>query len=64
MADYSPEVKKILRENCCRFDRAGKGDHEIWFSPITKRKFPVDHKILSRHTANAVLKQAGIPKAF
>jgi HicA toxin of bacterial toxin-antitoxin, len=64
MADYSPEVKKILRENGCRFDRAGKGDHEIWFSPITKRKFPVDHKILSRHTANAVLKQAGIPKAF
>jgi hypothetical protein len=64
MADYSPEVKKILRENGCRFDRAGKGDHEIWFSQITKRKFPVDHKILSRHTANAVLKQAGIPKAF
>jgi hypothetical protein len=64
MADYSPEVKKILRENGCRFDRAGKGDHEIWFSPITNRKFPVDHKILSRHTANAVLKQAGIPKAF
>ena len=64
MADYSPEVKKILRENDCHFDRTGKGDHEIWFSPITKRKFPVDHKILSRHTANAVLKQAGIPKAF
>jgi HicA toxin of bacterial toxin-antitoxin, len=64
MADYSSEVKKILRENGCRFDRAGKGDHEIWFSPITNRKFPVDHKILSRHTANAVLKQAGIPKAF
>jgi HicA toxin of bacterial toxin-antitoxin, len=64
MADYSPEVKRILRENGCRFDRAGKGDHEIWFSPLTKRKFPVDHKILSRHTANAVLKQAGIPKAF
>jgi hypothetical protein len=38
MADYSPEVKKILRENGCRFDRAGKGDHEISFSPITKRK--------------------------
>ena len=64
MADYSPEVKRILRENGCRFDRAGRGDHEIWFSPLTKRKFPVDHKILSRHTANAVLKQAGIPKTF
>ena len=64
MADYSPEVKRIRRENGCRFDRAGKGDHEIWFSPLTKRKFPVDHKILLRHTANAVLKQTGIPKTF
>ena len=24
MADYSPEVKKILRENGCHFDRAGR----------------------------------------
>jgi HicA toxin of bacterial toxin-antitoxin, len=64
MADYSPEVKKILRENGCRFDRAGKGDHEIWLSPITNRKFPVDHKILLATRVNALLKQAGIPKAF
>jgi len=39
-------------------------DHDLWFSPITKRKVTVDQKIKSRHTANAVLKQAGIPKAF
>jgi predicted RNA binding protein YcfA (HicA-like mRNA interferase family) len=64
MANYTPEVKRILRENGCYFDREGKGDHEIWYSPKTNRKFPVDSKILSRHTANAVLKQAGIPKAF
>jgi len=64
MADYSPEVKRILLDHGCYFYRQGKGDHEIWHSPITNRKFPVDHKILSRHTANAVLKQAGIPKAF
>jgi hypothetical protein len=41
-----------------------KGDHEIWYSPITQRRFPVDGKILSRHTANAVLRQAGIAKQF
>lgn len=64
MANYTPEVKRILRENGCDFDREGKGDHEIWYSPISKRKFPVDSKILSRHLANVVLKQAGIPKAF
>ncbi|MGH8601679.1 MAG: type II toxin-antitoxin system HicA family toxin [Gammaproteobacteria bacterium] len=64
MSDYSPEVKRILQENGCRFDRYGKGDHELWFSPISNRRFTVDSKIKSRHTANAVLKQAGLPKQF
>lgn len=64
MADYSRPLKQILREHECRFDRPGKGDHEIWFSPITKIKFAVDNNIKSRHTANAVLKQAGLPKHF
>ena len=64
MADYSQRLKQILREHECCFDRQGKGDHEIWFSPITKIKFVVDSNIKSRHTANAVLKQAGLPKYF
>jgi len=64
MADYAPSVKKILSENGCRFERHGKGDHEIWYSHITKIRFPVDSKILSRHTANGILKQAGLPKQF
>lgn len=64
MADYSPQVKRILRDNGCHFHREGKGDHEIWYSPISNRYFPVDSKILSRHMANVVLKQAGIPKSF
>lgn len=64
MASLTSDVKKILRDNNCRFDRQGKGDHEIWYSPITGRKFPIDNDIRSRHTANAILKQAGLPKAF
>jgi len=64
MADYSPAVKKILKENGCWFVRQGNGDHEIWKSPITRKNFPVDSKILSRHTANGIMKQAGLPKAF
>ena len=31
---------------------------------MTNVRFPVDSKIKSRHTANAVLKQAGMPKTF
>jgi hypothetical protein len=61
---FTPDLKRILRAAGCMFDRSGKGDHEIWYSPITQRKFVVDSNIKSRHTANAVLKQAGLPKHF
>ena len=64
MADYIPALKQLLQQGGCYFERQGKGDHEIWYSPITKLRFPVDSKIKSRHTANGVLKQAGLPKHF
>lgn len=64
MNDFAPAVKEILRENGCEFVRKGKGDHEMWKSPISGKSFPVDSKIRSRHMANAILKQAGLPKAF
>lgn len=64
MADFSPELKRLLHAAGCRFERQGKGDHEIWSSPTTGVRFPIDSKIKSRHTANAVLKQAGLPKKF
>ena len=60
MASYTRRLKEILRRHGCRFDRQGKGDHEIWFSPINGRRFPVDQNIRSRDLANVVLKQAGI----
>ena len=65
MADnHTPRVKALLLENGCGFVRQGKGDHEIWHSPIANRRFMVDHHIKSRHWANHTLKQAGLPKAF
>ncbi|MDA8149513.1 MAG: type II toxin-antitoxin system HicA family toxin [Nitrospiraceae bacterium] len=64
MPDFAPELIRILREHGCTFVRPGKGDHAIWFSPITNRHFPMDSRIKSRHTANGILKQAGISKKF
>jgi hypothetical protein len=64
MASYTADLKAVLKRHGCRFDRQGKGDHEIWYSPISNHYFPVDGNIKSRHTANAVLKQAGLPKTF
>jgi hypothetical protein len=63
MASYTDRVKEILLAHNCRYHRPGKGDHEIWYSPINNQKFPVDANIRSRHTANGVLKQAGIKDA-
>lgn len=61
---FTPQLKKQLLEAGCNFERHGKGDHEIWYSPVSDRRFVVDNAIKSRHTANAVLKQAGLPKSF
>ena len=64
MAEYERVVREKLRENGCQFIRHGKGDHDIWYSPVTKRYLTVDGKIRSRHTANAILKQSGISFRF
>jgi hypothetical protein len=62
MADYTNEVKSILKAHGCIFVRYGKGDHERWYSPIINGNFTVDGKIKNRHSANKQLKDAGIKK--
>jgi hypothetical protein len=64
MAGFTKDLKRILSDAGCYAVRPGKGDHEIWFSPHSQQNFPVDANIKSRHTANGVLKQAGLDKAF
>jgi predicted RNA binding protein YcfA (HicA-like mRNA interferase family) len=64
MGEYEKRVRDILSKNGCRFERRGKGDHDIWYSPITDRHVAVDGKIKSRHTANEILKQSGVNYRF
>ena len=64
MADYGLQVRKLLTAAGWELLRPGKGDHQIWWDPRTGRKVVVDHKIKSRHTANAIMKQAGLGKRF
>ncbi|MBR2832533.1 MAG: type II toxin-antitoxin system HicA family toxin [Oscillospiraceae bacterium] len=64
MAEYEKRVRDLLKSHGCRFVRHGKGDHDIWYSPITDRHVTVDSKIKSRFTANAILKQSGIDYRF
>jgi len=61
---FDRDLRVLLAEAGCHMLRQGKGSHEIWQSPITGRSFPVQVGVASRHTANAILKQAGLPKAF
>jgi predicted RNA binding protein YcfA (HicA-like mRNA interferase family) len=62
--EYGKAVRDLLEKHGCYFVRHGKGDHDIWHSPISKRNVTVDGKIYIRHAANGVLKEAGIKHRF
>ena len=64
MADYYRDVIAYLRAAGFEFKRQGRGYHEIWWNPRLKISVTVDRKLQSRNTANGILKQAGLPKAF
>jgi hypothetical protein len=57
--NYTPRVKAILREHGCTFVRQGKGDHEIWQSPINNRRFMVDNKIKSSPSGPIYVEEGG-----
>ena len=42
MAEYEKKVREILKQSGCYFERHGKGDHDIWYSPVTDRHVAVD----------------------
>jgi predicted RNA binding protein YcfA (HicA-like mRNA interferase family) len=65
VADNTKKVKKVLSNNGCYFVRhGGRGDHDIWHSPISKRNFVVDGAINNKPLANKIMKQAGINHKF
>jgi predicted RNA binding protein YcfA (HicA-like mRNA interferase family) len=59
-----PQLCRILKDAGCTFVRQAKGSHEIWFSPISHRNITIPKNTRVIHTANKVLKDAGLPKAF
>jgi predicted RNA binding protein YcfA (HicA-like mRNA interferase family) len=64
MAKLYRPLAELLRRAGCRLERQGKGSHEVWYSPITQRTFTVPANLDGRPLANAILKQAGLPRAF
>jgi len=61
--DFYPDIIKHLVQAGWTQVRGGKGSHEKWLSPTGSQTVLVA-RTKSRHTANEVLKQAGLPKAF
>jgi predicted RNA binding protein YcfA (HicA-like mRNA interferase family) len=64
MNKFTKATRKALSDAGWSLLRQGKGDHEIWHDPLTGKKVTVDANMTSRHTANEILKKAGLPKAF
>jgi hypothetical protein len=62
---FSSELLAILKEAGCNYHAPGhRGNHDIWFSPISGIYFPLGSKIQSHNTANAILRIAGLPEQF
>ena len=64
MTDLSRELLDRLRQAGYEFVRHGKGSHDIWRNPATGKAVAILQKIPSRHFANKLLRDAGLPKAF
>lgn len=60
MNGYEKQVKELLRKYGWELLRAGKGSHEIWTNG--SKSVSVNNVCKSRHTANGILKSAGIPE--
>ena len=62
MDGYEKLVKQKLKEHGWMFLRSAKGSHEYWGKG--NQSVSVTHGCKSRHTANGILKEAGIDFKF
>lgn len=56
------ELEKMLKAAGCTVYREGK-EHQIWYSPITKKTFPVGrHRTedVRKGTLNSIMRDAGL----
>lgn len=58
--DFDRDLRRLLTSAGWSLARQGKGSHEIWRHPDVPHRLTVPTGIKSRHTANAILRQARI----
>lgn len=61
--DFYEDIARILRQAGWTRAVGGKGSHEKW-TDANRSRVVIVPRSKSRHTANEVLKQAGLPKVF
>jgi hypothetical protein len=64
MKSFTPELKKTPAQGRVSFRRSRQGRSRDLGKPDHRRALRGRHAILSRHLANVMLKQAGLPKQF
>jgi predicted RNA binding protein YcfA (HicA-like mRNA interferase family) len=61
---YYREITSELRTLGYELSKGGKGSHEKWVKSGRPKPVLVPFNVKSRHTANAILKDAGSTKKF
>ncbi len=56
MGDLSRQLARLLGDAGCELLCQGKGSHEFWHSPLSRRTFTVPANVTSQRLANDVLK--------
>ena len=64
MADFYRSVIEQLRMAQFELEKGGKGSHEKWRSVQNGKLVIVPRPLRKKHTANGVLKSAGLKKMF
>jgi hypothetical protein len=64
MADFYRDLVSFVREKWLSTAPFRQGGSEVCYNPVNGKRVSVPRTTKSRHTANEVLKQAGLPKAF
>lgn len=62
MKGYYQQIVEALRKQGFSLVRKGKGSHEVWGRGSTRTIVPFNCP--SRHTANEIMKQAGLEHRF
>ena len=61
---YYRDIRNLLKEHGFTYEGNAKGSHEKWYDSLNDKTVTIPYNLKSRHTANGILKSAGIDQKF